>query len=116
MALGHGAWQLCFLPLAQSLPAHTPVCFSGSDAVVPLILMDFSFAPTGAHPENAAGPHCAGCPRAVLRKATLSALAAQRAQLLWHEPGECVLVSAVLSPPELALVGASVAVGLQLEE
>lgn len=52
-------------------------------------LSDFFLAPTGTCPESVAGPHRAVSPCALLRKATLPAVAAQWAQLLWHEPGEC---------------------------
>lgn len=78
-SLGHRDLAvICLVPLAltvYSTPFHLPA---------------FSLTPAGARPESVAGPHCAGGPCALLRKAALPAVAAQWAQLLWCEPGKCV--------------------------
>lgn len=83
-------WRVT-IPLAQSCSPSPPHLLH-----IPVTLWDllsswtsFSLAPTGTCPESVGGFHSAGCPRALLRKAAFSAVAAQRAQLLWHEPGEC---------------------------
>ena len=47
------------------------------------------FCATGARPEAAAGRHGAVRSRSLLGKTTLLAVAPQRAQLLWREPGKC---------------------------
>lgn len=84
-----GPELLCLSSLTPLPPAPQSASHP-SDSVVPFIFMHFSLSPTGTRPESVGGSHCAGCPRALLRKATVSPVAAQRAQLLWHEPGECV--------------------------
>lgn len=82
-------WRVT-VPLAHSCPV--PPTPTHSLLLIPVtrwyLSSSFSLAPTGTRPESVGGSHGAGCPRALLRKAAFSAVAAQRAQLLWHEPGE----------------------------
>lgn len=94
--LNVGSWKTCRGSLGHRdlaviclVPVALTIYSTPRDTVLLFHLPAFSPTPAGACPESVAGPHCAGGPCALLRKAALPAVAAQWAQLLWCEPGKC---------------------------
>lgn len=110
-------WQSSVLcPGPEPQHPTPPSASHPSDSVVPFISVGFSLVPTGTCPESVAGPHRAGRPRALLREATLSAMATQRAQLLRCEPGKCAPILGVCFLQSWRYVELRCCCWLQLEQ
>ena len=71
------------------LPLSSPAEAVSLLILFPVSGIAFTSAPTGACPEAAAAHHRVVSPRAFLGKTTLSAVAAQGAQLFWGRQGKC---------------------------